>query len=369
MSYMLKYSPTVFAVGNEYKIFVPVKESSVMWIKVGEKSYYDHSNGVLRSAVSLHKITVPKAELDKEKKYTVCYRKMIKRLPYFSEVSDVFSEEFSFSPVPFDNIRLYHIAEAHGLVDAASETAENFKKLAGGIDLLVLNGDVIDHSGDITNFDAIYEIASNVTGGSIPVVFSRGNHDTRGFFAENIADYSPTRDGHSYFSFRVGPIWGLVLDCGEDKDDSHAEYGYTNCCHAFREEETEYLKKIIKNSNEEYLADGVKYRIIASHVPFTRRFSPPFNIEEDIYSEWARLLSENVKPNVMIAGHTHTLELDLVGSKNDALGQPCPVFVASKPNRNEKTHVGGGLIFEKDKIRAIFIDKERILSEHTIMIK
>ena len=34
-------------------------------------------------------------------------------------------------------------------------------------------------------------------------------------------------------TFRLGNLWGILLDCGEDKNDDRPEYGGTICCHAF----------------------------------------------------------------------------------------------------------------------------------------
>ena len=121
-------------------------------------------------------------------------------------------------------------------------------KAYGKIDFLILNGDLPNHSGDISNFTTIHRIASEITGGEIPVVFSRGNHDMRGIYAENIAEHTPTDHGNSYYTFRLGGVWGLVLDCAEDKNDDHPEYGNCNCCHAFRREQTKFIESVIKNA-------------------------------------------------------------------------------------------------------------------------
>lgn len=366
MSNVLKYSPTVFAVGNNYQIFIPVKLSSVMWVRVGDKCFYDHSNGVLRSAVSIHKITVPMKLLDSAKKYTVCYREMIERKPYFSVTSEVFEKDYEFSPLPSEDFNAYHISDAHGQVDPPVASAKAFEEKYGKIDLLILNGDVIDHSGSLENFDAIYKICSEITNGSIPVIFSRGNHDTRGEFAEKIADYTPTRVGYSYFSFRLGTLWGLVLDCGEDKLDTNAEYGNTNCCHEFRIEETEYLKTIIENADSEYSGAGVTRKLIIAHSPFSRKFESPFDIEDDIYTEWCTLLREEIKPNVMISGHTHTVDILPVGDERHVHGCPCPVVIGAIPDRSKKTHVGCGLVFKGDGLSAVFNLGEEIRGEHTV---
>jgi len=366
MSTILKYSPAVFAVGNNYKIFVPVNESSVMWVKVGDECYYDDANGVLRSSVNMHKMTVPMEMLDRVKKYTVCYRKMTERKPYFSVTGEVEQIEYDFYPLKKDHYNIFHIADAHGMVSAPVAAADTFRREYGEIDLLVLNGDVIDHSGDIKNFDVIYDIISRITKGEHAVVFSRGNHDTRGIYAENIVDHTPTRDGYSYFSFRLGSLWGLVLDCGEDKDDSHAEYGNTNCCHAFRIGETRYLESLIANADREYAAEGVTERLIIAHSPFTKRFNPPFNIEEDIYAHWTSLISNNINPELLLCGHTHKASIYLPGSKDDAYGQSFPTVVAAEPNRRIDYFIGGGFAVRADGMSYVLCDDKIIKEVHRI---
>ena len=366
MNKMLKYSPTVFAVENDYKIFIPVTSSCVMWVKVGDECYYDHSNGVLRSSVAMHKVAVPRDELDKAGKYTVCFREMIERKPYFSVTSDVYEEEFDFNPLPDGTFRAYHISDAHGAVTAPVNSALAFEKKYGRIDLLILNGDVIDHSGDIGNFDAIFEICSLISKGSIPVIFSRGNHDTRGEFAENIADYTPTRAGYSYFSFNLGTLWGLVLDCGEDKLDTNAEYGNTNCCHAFRIEETKYINDLVKRKSEEYEKDGITRKIVIAHSPFSRKFEFPFDIEDDIYTEWCTALRKEIKPDVMISGHTHSIEILPLGDERHVHGCPCPVVVGGKPDKKNGKHYGCGLIFTDNGLTAVFNQGDDVIGEHTV---
>ena len=358
---IFRTKPAVFAVGDTYQIMIPVTAQTLMWVKVNDECYYDESNGIMRSRVTVHRISVPMEELDRAGKYTVCWRKIIERKPYFTETEDECQESFNFYPVKGEEIRAYHIADAHNYVTEPCNCAEKFQKEFGKLDFLILNGDIPDHSGKIENFDNIYEIVSNITNGNIPTVFSRGNHDTRGIFAENIADYTPNQNGNSYFTFKLGDIWGVVLDCGEDKDDSHPEYGHTVCCTYFRKKQTKFIEKIIENAKENYTADDVKYKLVVVHNPFTERFNPPFNIEEDIYSYWAKLLRENVKPDVMICGHKHSLEILEVGGEKDALGQPCTVVVGSDLNRKENYYAGAGYIFKNGKITVVFNDSEKII--------
>ncbi len=366
MKNILKTAPAVFAVGEEYQIIVPVTRETVMWVKVGDSRYYDDSNGILRSQKRIHKMIVPMKDLDEAGEYTICYRQIIKRKAYFSLTHSIKEEKYSFYPVNSENPICYHIADAHNMVDLPVGAAKLFEKEKGKLDFLILNGDVPEDSSKIKHFDTIYKIASEITGGNIPVVFSRGNHDTRGIYAENIAEYTPCLNGNSYFTFKLGKIWGMVIDCGEDKPDTNKEYGNMVCCSSFRKRETAYIESIIENSKNEYEAEGVAKKIIISHNPFTRKYKFPFNIEEKTFAYWAKLLKENIKPDIMICGHIHKFSVDKLGCKNDALGQPCTVVVGSRVNKRKGEFAGSGFVFDEDSIEVIFNDDKAVLEKHII---
>ncbi len=356
----MKTTPAVYAVGDVYHIMVPVNEPSLMWVRVGNNNYYDDSNGILRSNVEIHRMVVPMNELDSAKGYTICYRKIIERKPYFSETEDAAEVSFEFRPVVGSSVNLYHIADSHNMINEPVAAAKTYTDKFGDIDLLVLNGDVPEDSGSVGNFDTIYKIVEGITGGSIPVVFSRGNHDMRGICAEKTAEYTPNCNGLTYYTFRLGDLWGIVLDCGEDKDDESCEYGNTVCCHSFRLKETEFIKNVIRNAESEYMADGVQHKIIIVHNPFTEQLNPPFNIEEDIYREWAKLLAENIRPDLLLAGHVHRLGIYEVGCEKDYLGQPCEMVTGSMPKIDreaEKYYFAGcGINFSSSGREVVFTD-------------
>lgn len=355
-------TPVVYAVGHEYQIMVPVTCECLMWVQVGDRCYYDDSNGILRSGVTTHRMTVPMEELNRARSYTVCFRRVIQRKPYRTETHEIEYYESSFRPVPEDRpLHIYHIADTHNRVETPVAAGRYFGE---ELDLLILNGDIPNHSGEIAFLATIHQIASEITGGELPVVFSRGNHDTRGVYAENIADHTPTRNGCSYFSFRLGHLWGLVLDCGEDKPDDNVEYGHTICCSDFRRRETEYIRSIIQNAREEYEAPGVTNRLVISHAPFTRDYEPPFNIENETYTEWVRLLREYVKPQLLLHGHVHGCYITRPGDELDHRGQPCPVICGSRPEDNR--FIATALVLEKDGCRVIFNDSngEILEDEH-----
>lgn len=351
--------PTVYAVGHNYQIIVPVTCETVMWVRVGDKCFYDDSNGILRSGRSTHKMIVPMELLDEARSYTVCYRVVIERKAYFSDLGDVMEYTSDFRPVRQEGaIRIYNIADAHNRVAQPIATGSFF---GDELDLLVLNGDIPNHSGEIEFLTTIHEIAAGITGGRIPVIFSRGNHDTRGIYAENIEDHTPTDNGRSYFTFRLGRLWGMVLDCGEDKVDTHEAYGYTICCDDFRRRETQFIKDVIANAKNEYEADGVENRVIFCHNPFSTTFEPPFDIEIEVFTEWSTLLKD-VKPQIMVSGHRHKCYVSYVGSEYDHKGQPCPVIVASEPIKSGPFW-GGAIELYPDHCNVKFTDDNHNVRE------
>ncbi len=356
-----KVFPTVFAIGDRYQIVVYMDFKATVALKIGEKIYYDDANGVLRSDRLIHSIEIPMSELDGVGQYTVIYRKMIDRKPYFPESAEPVELTFNFRPITIGNINIYHIADAHNMEQEPIEAGGYF---GDDLDLLVLNGDIPNHSGDINNFNSIYRIAYRITKGEIPVVFARGNHDTRGIYAEFFSDYTPNDLGKTYYTFKLGHLWGMVLDCGEDKSDSHEEYGNTVCFHNFRLKETEFIKSVIADAENEYNYADIKHRIIVCHIPFMEEREEPFNIEEDLYKEWTELICKNIKPDIMLFGHTHQKAIYMPGGDYDRYGcQNCPIIIGSEPDFNKKTFIGCGITLSNKEPKIVFNDNKMNIIE------
>ncbi len=351
-------APAVFCVENEYQIMLPVKSDCLMWVEIGGKRYCDHTNGIMRSACRVHRVCVPMEILNTAKEYTVVTRKVIDRKPYFPEFEDEVHTKVLFNPLPESgDIRIFCMSDTHNLVDAPVDAYKN----SGGAHLLVMNGDVPNHSGEVEYILTIYELAGKITGGSIPIVFSRGNHDTRGKFAESFIDYTPHRNGKSYFTFRLGSLWGMVLDCGEDKPDSNAEYGGkngANCSEIFRRDETELIKKVIADNKNEYESDGVTKRVVIAHCPFMQIAvsEPPFNIETELYGEWTELICRNIKPTVMLFGHLHRSMVITPGSDEDYYKNlSCDAVVCGIPNYGANEYSCGCITVNDDGYSVDFV--------------
>lgn len=105
-----------------------------------------------------------------------------------------------------------------------------FRQLLGGVtekntDFVVLNGDMTSMiESERQLFDGYLRSASELFAANVPFCFVRGNHENRGAFSYRASDYFPTPTGRFYYTFRHGPAFFVVLDCGEDKPDNDIEY-------------------------------------------------------------------------------------------------------------------------------------------------
>lgn len=332
MEKIIKLHPAICAVGRNYQIMIVTECDALVSVRVGEKTYFSQSNGIKKSLAGVHCIIVDMETLDKEKSYVLVLQKIIERSPYFPTSEPPVEIKYTFRPIEkTSGINIYHLADVHG----EYERAINAAKYAGGdYDLLILNGDIADSTETFEDLILCYKIASAVTGGEYPCVISRGNHDMRGVGAENLSDVMPTLNGKTYYTFKIGCIWGMVVDAGEDKDDSREEYGGTICCHDFRVAQEKMIENVIEHRHEEYLASDVTYRIVISHIPFTFRDRPPFDIERELYKKWGQLVQNNIKPSFMLCGHTHRATVSHYKTGGDK-EQGFPIVVGAETRLSE----------------------------------
>ena len=292
----LRCNPMVSVIGDEYEILITANDNGISKAIVGDQVYYEENSGVLSSEKAFSKIRVPQTALNEARKYTVVYKKTIERKGYFSEFGQEQTADFEFKPLDkTDNINIYHVADVHYNFDVALKTTAWF---GDDLDVLIVNGDIGEVESE-QNYFEVCKFVGDVTGGKIPVIFVRGNHDTRGHLAERFTDYFPCDGKNTYFTFNLGCLCGVALDCGEDKWDNHPEYGGANAFEAFRRRETEFLRKM------ELPKDKICFAI--SHVcpaQTAQEKDSIFNIDKELYEEWNALLAQK-GIRFMICGHMH----------------------------------------------------------------
>jgi predicted phosphodiesterase len=340
----MPYDPGVFVVGHDYQIIFFTDVAGIGWVEIGGVRYTDEEAGVLRYG-NVHKIPVPGEALDRARRYTVVFVEYAEKPPYYPKGVERVRREYVFTPLEGDTYRIFQFADTH----ARTEGPLALYRETGECDLIVLNGDINDSSRTTDHFRTAFVLAAGAARGERPIVYSRGNHDTRGHAAQQLLDYIPPacRDGRreTFYSFRQGSLWGLVLDCGEDKDDGSVEYGGTVFFSEHRRRETAYLHSLIESKEEEYAAPGIRTRLAVCHIPIVERYKGQFDIENDVYDEWTRLLSE-MGIDLLLCGHMHRAYIlpPHAEGKRDAA---CPTAVCSIPSvkREDGTeYYVGGLI-------------------------
>jgi hypothetical protein len=90
---------------------------------------------------------------------------------------------------------------------------------------ILMNGNVNYISYDADALTNLIKAAATVSGGSHPVILSRGHAECRGFTAPNLLKYFPTATGEYYYSVQVGDYTLVNLDTAEDDPDGQVESG------------------------------------------------------------------------------------------------------------------------------------------------
>ncbi len=255
------------------------------------------------------------------------------------------------------------MADIHGKYDLAKGACLHF---GDELDLLICAGDIVNSSETREDIDNYLGFLSDVTRGEIPIISIRGNHDTRGYCAEDFVDYIGTEDAvRTYYKFSYGTIGGIALDVGEDKQDSHPEYGGFNIFEHFREVETEFVKQA------EPISRDFKYRIAICHVPFPVTNDPAdsvFRIEEEKLRVWTEEL-ERLGVSCLFSGHTHSIGFFKPNGENDRFPHSYPVVVGSelKLSKDDTHFIGSAITFRDGRIFGEFVnDRNEIVGRYEI---
>ncbi|MDE6217131.1 MAG: metallophosphoesterase [Bacteroides sp.] len=172
--------------------------------------------------------------------------------------------------------------------------------------------DAFFYVGDMTSyiaepeapFTSFIDTSVKLFASSIPFEVVRGNHETRGNLARTYSSYFPKRDGKIYGSYLLGDVMIVMLDSGEDKAENHWVYAGLTDYDAYRTEQAEWLKKLVKT--EAY--KKAKYRIVLSHFPMVMgqewKDEHAWYGWEDAIRKFLPVLNK-AKVDLMVSGHTH----------------------------------------------------------------
>lgn len=299
---------------NEVTVVWVTNKKAVSWVEVapeGNKSfyaqewpkYYQTLNGT-RTIGCIHKIRIQNLEKNKAYRYRIFSKEVLSNSGYRVLYGNVASTNvFSSKPLKFktlDNhkhdISFYVVNDIHEHQDTLKALLKDVKY--GKTDFVFFNGDMVSSMLDENQFfGGFMDMSVKMFAGEVPVVYARGNHETRGPLCNAFSDYFVTNNGKLYYSFRVGPVYFIVLDSGEDKPDSDIEYSELACYDEYRTEQKEWLEKIVQSPDFK----SAPFRIALIHIP---PLGTDWHGALDIRHKMLPVLN-SAGINLMLCGHTH----------------------------------------------------------------
>ncbi len=287
------YGPVVYAVEDNYQIVFSTSDSAVGWVTIDGRDYFDLYAGSARSADRVHKVTVPQTVLDAAGGYTVKAQQMIYRGPFGGYKGKTISQAYGFRPVdPADGLCYAALSDVHGAADAAVKAASDEK-----LDFLVLLGDLISMVETEEDAQFANKLAHGITGGEIPVIYVRGNHEIKGEYAEVLYKYVGSLNQSYAYTVTLGDtLFAAVLDMGEDHEDDWWEYYGTAHFDLYRRQQSKMLEDILSEGS--YKQYG--YRMALCHIPIVYQD----HLFASYRGEWTSLLNE-LGTDIALSGHEH----------------------------------------------------------------
>ncbi len=324
-SFCFTSGPVVFDNGKNYSVVFSTSDNATAYIEyeyLGKKiRIYDENNG-RKKADTIHTVHVPYEQLSGNT-YKVFSTHIIDELSYGGRSGKTIeSEAVLFKDNLGEHFNILSVSDWH----THNEKAKKAVSCLEDYQAVILLGDCAP--GMMFKQEAadyLLSLASDLSGGSMPVLFARGNHETRGREAGNLAGYLGMES--FYYTASLGAYNFIVLDSGEDKKDSHSEYGEMVVYEQNRIKMVDWLNTLENTDNAKTIALSHDRNIC---------------LEENL-SETAHDKLDTLHVSLLVSGHSHTSEfMD---------SRPFPVLVDGGINAAGKgTYVASLISLSQDKI-------------------
>jgi len=265
-----------------------------------ELTAFSAQHGLIEANTTLHRVRISGLVPGTKYYYRVVSTEILDFGPYkviFGET--VKSEYFSFTTLngKKESFSFVVLNDRHEKV-APFQLALNSIRWQG-IDLVFLNGDMLSHvKNEQQMLKGVVEPCVGSFAKTIPFLYIRGNHDARGYSARMLINYFPTESQRYYYSFNHGRVHFIVLDSGEDKEDSSKEYSGLVDFDRYREEETKWLKKDVQRND----CKKAMFRVAFVHIPPGTKGNG--HGAQYVHENWDPLFRVG-KVDLLICAHTH----------------------------------------------------------------
>lgn len=310
----IQHGPYLQAVGEtEATIVWTTSDDAVSWVELADgevpsfyekehPAFYQTSHGK-RVIGRLHRVKITGLEPGNAYKYRVYSQAVVSNKPHqvlYGEIAatDVYRKQ----PLRFrtldpkkPTVTAHVVNDIHGKTDnlramLQEVTFENS-------DLVFFNGDMASHlQSEEDIFTGFMDTAVELFASEVPMFFARGNHEARGAYSMQFPEYFPAKDNKLYYSFQQGPVFFIVLDCGEDKPDSDIEYSGLSRFDEYRTEQQVWLRGVVES-------DAFKqapFRVVILHIPPVGTWHGPLDLQRKFLP-----VLDGKGVDIMLSGHTH----------------------------------------------------------------
>ncbi|MGC3977688.1 MAG: metallophosphoesterase [Paludibacteraceae bacterium] len=299
--------------------------------QLGSKLYPSHG-GAIDANLPIQKVRLSGLTAGKRYYYRIVSKEITQYQPYKVVYGDSVISPLQPFTLPRADVERFSFL-AFNDVHSQPAFIDTVCKRFPDIDFVCYNGDILS---DIRNEQDIVTNLCNASAkafaGSKPFLYVRGNHETRGAASRSLMSYIENPENEYYYNFKWGNTQFLVLDTGEDKEDTHPVYAGLADYDPYRSKQAEWLKTVIASK----VWKKAKHRVALSHIPASSQGDGWHGTNEVAQKLLPVLNSANI--DMYLCGHTHEAVLE-------------------RPDKNHAFAlvIGGGPVYDKSGIGTTYI--------------
>lgn len=317
-------------VNNGITIMCETSCLSYCWIEYGTDTFQlkrvrTMVDGQAVCNKKLHKVRINDLVAGKRYYYRVGAQEMRVYEAYHKEFGEVNYSKFYHFELPSidtDSFTAIVFNDLHKRLETFNALFQFVERL--DYDFVIFNGDCIDDPNSyeqVTGF--LGKILEDVKGYSIPSFFIRGNHEIRNSYSIDLREHFDYVDDRTYGAFSWGDTRLVILDCGEDKPDTHWVYYDLNDFSHLRKQQVGFMEKEFSSK----AFQKSKKRILLHHIPFYGNSE-----ENQCNGLWNELL-DGASFDICLNGHTHKYAYHPKGSIENNF----PIIIGGGPEVENST--------------------------------
>lgn len=313
-------------------IIALTNKPAIAWVEIIDNSaqtptqVFESNDGMINANDTLFKFRLTETSPKSSISYKVKAKEVIKFEPYSIEYGlEISSEEFEFNFLNEDQTDVSCVIynDVHENTDTYGDMLHYVDEQ---FDFAVCNGDSFHYVTDEDNLtDKMLNTVVPLFASQKMLVMNRGNHETRGSFARHFKRYFDYKDNKFYQAFKLGPIYWVFLDGGEDKPDSHEVYAGTVDYDHYRKEQAQWLDKLVKSKEFQ----RSPFRIVINHIPAFHSDDWHGTLHN---REVFHPILEHAYISAVISGHTHRY-----GFYDRSDEHNYPIFIGGGPKEGQRT--------------------------------